>query len=140
MQGGTRPGENPESERLSTPLQDLSAALTRGDAAFKMFRDFSVCGLRELAGASLQGLMNSRSLTAMDLYDRPIGDVMRELESRGVQVERQTANKACSHENFRNTAWTMKRGDSVLLLTDVEGRNALVVGIQKQQNRVNPNQ
>ena len=127
MQGGTGPGENPESVRLSTPLQDLSAALTRGDAAFKMFRDFSICGLRELAGASLQGLTNSRSLTAMDLYDRPLREVEVLLNQRQIGHITQTAAKACSPENFKNTAWTINPREGVTLL--VFGDR--VVGVQR---------
>jgi hypothetical protein len=135
-----RPGEDENDVRVSTPLQDMSAALNRSEAIFKMFRDFSVCGLRELVGGSLQGLTNSRSLTAMDLYDRPLRDVTQELRNRGVQYERRIANKACSPENFRNTAWTIQGRDFLILLTDGEDDNAPVVGIQKQDNRVNLHQ
>ena len=134
--------ENSTAGRNATPLQDLSAALTRSEAAFKIFRDFSVCGLRELAAASLQGLTDSRRLGALDLYDRPVGEVVKELESRQLEleIEIKTAPTACSPANFRNTAWTIERGDSILLLTDGTSSNAFVVGVQKRSNRINPNQ
>ncbi|MEH2048248.1 hypothetical protein [Nostoc sp.] len=127
MQDGSPLGDNASVRRQPTPLQDLSAALIRSEAAFKMFRDFSVCGLRELVDVSLQGLTDSRRFGAMDLYDRPVREVEVLLNQRNIEHITQSANKACSPENFRNTAWTINRGESVTLL--VYGDR--VVGIQK---------
>jgi hypothetical protein len=122
-----RPGEDENAVRSSTPLQNLSAALTRSEAVFKMFRDFSVCGLRELVGASLQGLTDSSSLTAMDLYDRPLEEVGELLREREIKYTTSEARKACSPENFSNMAWTIdgERGVTLLIYGD------RVVGIQR---------
>lgn len=131
MRDGSPLEDNASVSQQPTPLQDLSAALTRSEAAFKMFRDFSVCGLRELVEASLQGLTNSGSLTAMDLYDRPLREVEPLLGQRSIGVETQTATKACSPENFRDTAWTIKPGSFVILL--IHGDR--VVGVQKRSQQ-----
>jgi len=135
---GGRPEKDTSATPHSTPLQDLSTALTRSEAAFKMFRDFSVCGLRELVSNSLQGLTDSGSLTAMDLYDLPIKDATDLLMQRR-PISQPTivkAPKACSPENFRDTAWTIAPGENVTLL--VHGDR--VVGIQKgTQQSPDPN-
>ncbi|MBW4518162.1 MAG: hypothetical protein KME16_00320 [Scytolyngbya sp. HA4215-MV1] len=140
MRDGSPLEDNVRINRQATPLQDLSAALTRSEAAFKMFRDFSVCGLRELVGNSLQGLTNSRRLTAMDLYDRPLREVEQLLRQQNIEVETRTASKACSPQNLRNTAWTIEPGSNITLL--IYGDR--VVGIQKGDQRFpnldNPNQ
>jgi hypothetical protein len=127
--------DNPRDDEEFKPLQDLSAALIRSEAVFKMFRDFSVCGLRELVSNSLQGLTNSGSLIAMDLYDRPLREVEVLLNQRNIEHITQTAAKACSPENFKNTAWTINPREGVTLL--VFGDR--VVGVQRgTQQQPNP--
>jgi hypothetical protein len=132
--------ENASVSRQATPLQDLSTALTRTEAAFKMFRDFSVCGLRELVDVSLQGLTDSRKLGAMDLYNRSTGEVEALLTNRDIQHSIRTLNKACSPENLRNTAWTINPSEGVTLL--VHGGRVVGVqkGIQRPPETNNPHQ
>ena len=123
MQGRDNPRDNEEFK----PLQDLSAALIRSEAVFKMFRDFSVCGLRELVSNSLQGLTDSGSLTAMDLYDRPRAEALELLGQKDIQPSIRDARKSCSPENFKGTAWTINRGEDITLLIFSDR----VVGVQR---------
>lgn len=140
MRDGSPLEDNASVSRQPTPLQDLSAALTRSEAAFKMFRDFSVCGLRELVDVSLQGLTDSRRLGAMDLYDRPVREVEVLLNQRDIEHMTRTANKACSPENFKNTAWTIDRREGVTLLVYGDRVVGIQKGIQQSPNPDNPDQ
>ena len=135
--------DNPRDDEEFKPLQDLSAAMIRSEAVFKMFRDFSVCGLRELVSNSLQGLTNSVSLTAMDIYDLPINDATDLLSQQRYHISQLTiveVPKACSPENFRDTAWTIAPGEDVTLL--VHGGRVVGVqkGIQRPPETNNPHQ
>ncbi|MEH2455964.1 hypothetical protein [Nostoc sp.] len=138
MQSQDNPRER--DDQRSTPLQDLSAALIRSESAFKMFRDFSICGLRELVGVSLQGLTDSSSLSAMDLYDLPIQEAIDLLgQKRGIQPNINRDGKACSPENFRDTAWTINRGESLTLLVYGDRVVGIQKGTQQSSNPDNPN-
>lgn len=131
------------------PLQDLSEVITRSEAAFKLFRDFPASGLSELLGASLkrlselQGLSDSRSFGAMDLYDRPMSEVKKLNEVKkllakqgilDVIISFKKVNPAYSPDNFRNTAWTINSGESVTLLHDGDRVVGIQKGIQRSPN------
>lgn len=138
MQDNSPLEDNTRLRRQPTPLQDFSTALTRSEAAFKMFRDFSVCGLRELVNASLQGLTDSRSLTAMDLYDRPLEEVQALLRDREIEYTTRTVRKACSSKNFRNMAWTIDGEQEVILLIFGDRVVGIQKGIRQSPNPDNP--
>lgn len=118
------------AQRRYTFFTKIDTAFDRTEGIFKMIRNFSGCVLRDLANDSIQQLTDTNKITAMDMYDRPVGDVKTMLEQYGIKsTERQVREaEACSLNNLRKMSWTVSRGSSVELLTYQDR----VVGIHPQ--------
>lgn len=129
-----------ERPRYNT-FQNLDTILTRGETALKMIRDFSQCGIRDLASRVLQPLSNTSTISVMDLYDRPAQEATRILIQRFDNIEVQERRvpedvpeqDACL-QNLRQMSWTIEPGKTrrIELLT----RSDRVIGVRTLQDNV----
>ena len=132
---------NPEKNQDLIVLKNLSTALIRGEALFRMTTDYLNCSLQSLVSAPLQGVTNSGSLSALDLYGLLASEALEILLKREIQHEFRRVDNVCA-VGLGDMAWTIQNSDSILVLTDSEVNadgvvteaNARVLGVQKQQN------
>jgi hypothetical protein len=119
-----------------TTFRSLDTLFTRGETALKMVRDFSPCAVRDLATGVLRELSNTNKVSAMDIYDRPVGEAQELLKSQKINAkERQVSEtEACSLRNLQKTQWTLTRDQSVVLLTYSDR----VVGVHSSSGNDNP--
>ncbi|MBD2207031.1 hypothetical protein H6G33_32275 [Calothrix sp. FACHB-1219] len=119
-----------------TTFRAASTAFNRTETILKMVTNFLDCFPQDLANTSLQQLTNFDTLTAMDVYDRPIAEVselMRKYKIKSNPREVDEA-EACSLRNFRRTSWNIPSGSSVDLLI-YQGN---VVGVHQSQGEQPP--
>jgi hypothetical protein len=130
------------SPQISNPprytlFRQLDTLFTRGEVALQMARNFSQCGLRELASGVVDGLANFNKVSAMDLYGRTPGQAVALLQERfkeGVQVVQVTpvsGAEACI-KNLRQMQWSIERGMRIELLTEHD----LVVGVKTAEPQI----
>jgi hypothetical protein len=122
-------------DRLLELLLRFNRLFTRGDAALKMIRKFSECGLNGLVNNSFSEFSNPNpnQISALDLYDRSIDDARSILASGNIEwrpVPLESADEACAFKNLRQMHWTILQGDKLKLLT----YNNKVVSIQVDSN------
>jgi hypothetical protein len=136
----SKPKNNPEL----VALQSLSTALIRSEVLFQMTTDYLTCSLQKLISAPLQGLTDSKTLSALDLYGKTVGEAQTLMQAANitpnVSVPLKKIDKICDGENPLGMSWDIKPDDSITLLIDsdvnIDGvaDNARVLGVQKQQN------
>jgi len=119
MEDRERFEEEVSTQRQYTFFTKIDRAFDRTEGILKMIRNFSGCVLRDLANDSLEQLTDTNKIMAMDVYDRPVGDVTAMLKPYGIGfTERQVPeSEACSLNNLRKMSWTVSRGSRVELLT-----------------------
>jgi hypothetical protein len=120
-----------------TAFRSLDTLLTRGEVALKMVRDFSKCGVRDLANRTLQGLANQNSIAVMDLYGRSAQDAQQILRQQfgdeiAIRENRIPEEDACL-KSLRQTDWIIERGQPIELL--VNQSNGTVVGVRTSQSQ-----
>ncbi len=130
------------SPRISNPprytlFRQLDTLLTRGEAALQMARNFSQCGLGELASGVVDGLANFNRVSVMDLYGRSPQDAAAILKERNqeIQIAKVTpvsGDEACI-KTLRQMQWTLEPG-KIELLTE----NDLVVGVRASRAQDDP--
>jgi hypothetical protein len=137
---------NPKDNSELVALQSLSTALIRSEALFQMTTDYLTCSLQKLITAPLQGLTDSKTLSALDLYGKTVSESLRLIDAAKIdpngQIQFKKIDKICDGENPLGMSWDIKSGDSITLLIDsdvnVDGAanniNARVLGVQKQQS------
>ena len=122
----------PQSVPQDRSLDNIVMALNRGEALLKIVGDFSSAALQKLEVLSLSQLTNPDTLTALDIYDRPLTEVTDLLNSKGIkfdrtkQVTKVAAEEAHTLKNLGSMAWKIPPGSSVELLINQER----VIGIR----------
>jgi hypothetical protein len=128
----TEPAGNPDIPKATAPdrtFDNIVTALNRGEALLKIVGDFSTSALQKLEVFSLSQLTNPDTLTAMDIYDRPLTEVKELLHSKNIQFnepQNVTEEEAHTLRNLGAMAWKVPSGSSVELLTHQDR----VVGIR----------
>ena len=119
----------PESAPQDRTLDNIVMALNRGEALLKIVGDFSTAALQKLEVFRLSQLTNPDTLTAMDLYDRPLTEVRELLHSKKIEFndpKNVTEEEAHTLKNFGSIAWKIPSGSNVELLINQER----VIGIR----------
>jgi len=109
----------PESAPQDRTLDNIVMALNRGEALLKIVGDFSTAALQKLEVFRLSQLTNPDTLTAMDLYDRPLTEVRELLNSKNIHFNKSknvTEQEAHTLKNFGSMAWKVPPNSKIELL------------------------
>lgn len=118
-----------QNPKRYTTFRAASTAFNRTETILKMVNNFLDCLPRDLANSTLQKLTDFDTLTAMDVYDKPLREVSGLLREYAVksQVRVVDENEACSLGNLRRMSWNIPRNSSVVLLVYQD----IVVGVHQ---------
>jgi hypothetical protein len=105
----------------------IRTTINRGATAFKISRDFSRSAWESLKGTDvLQFTAAEATLTAVDVYDRPLIDARSLLREKNIAVARVERHddpaEAYALRNLATMAWVVPSGSSVALITDANDR------------------
>lgn len=121
--------DTPESAPQDRTLENIVTVLNRGEALLKIVGDFSTAALQKLEVFRLSQLSDPDTLTAMDIYDRPLEEVTALLHSKNISFndpKKVTQKEAHTLRNLGAMAWKVPPGSRVELLTYQDR----VIGIQ----------
>jgi hypothetical protein len=128
--------DRPKSVPQDRTLENIVTALNRGEALLKIVGDFSTAALQQLEVFNLSQLANPDTLTAMDIYDRPLAEVTKLLQSRKIQfniAKNVTETEIHNLNNLGSMAWKIPLGSRVELLTHQDRVLGIrVIGEQKK--------
>jgi hypothetical protein len=120
-------------------LANIITVLNRGQALLNIVGDFSAAALQQLEVFNISQLANPDTLTAMDIYDRPLTEVTDLLNNKGIKFDRTkhvtevADEEAHTLQNLGTMARKVPSGSSVELLINRERVVGIrVVGEQKQ--------
>jgi hypothetical protein len=128
--------DRPKSVPQDRTLENIVTALNRGEALLKIVGDFSTAALQQLEVFNISQLANPDTLTAMDIYDRPLTEVTKLLQSRKIQfniAKNVTETEIHNLNNLGSMAWKIPLGSRVELLTHQDRVLGIrVIGEQKK--------
>jgi hypothetical protein len=128
--------DQPKSVPQDRTLENIVTALNRGEALLKIVGDFSTAALQQLEVFNISQLANPDTLTAMDIYDRPLTEVKKLLQSKNIQFNNPktvTEEEAHNLNNLGLIAWKIPFGSRVELLTHQDRVLGIrVIGEQKK--------
>ncbi|MEH1867447.1 MAG: hypothetical protein V7K69_20890 [Nostoc sp.] len=117
-------------------FENIVTAINRSQALLKIAGDFSASVLEKVKVLKISQLANPDTITAMDIYDRPLEEVRILLDRQSIQSTEMkivNAQEAYSLRNLGATIGTIAPSSRVDLLT-YQGRviGIRVLGEQKQ--------